>query len=265
MGFGRKDFKLDSSSFPVTANQPGTQRLWTFSPFLRKTLCLWAGHLTFSCGALCLNSSWQVWMSLPTQTWRRVSLTNRALTPRKSHYRRKWTVAVKWQNPTCAEKTCLLCKVPTHHRCHQPEAFYSFPFINVTHIFVSVRFWFSRNILHSTKNTQKLQSCLRCMHERSNWCDFFLSLKCRWYRRWLEAILWKMTSEELFHYVTRKCNEFSSNTMLLLQRHSDMGAATLLYHHSLVRFRQKYCLVWVSSTVLLQLVSSCVIVPTFTM
>lgn len=160
VGFGRKDFKLDWSSFPVTANQPQTQRLWTFSPRLRKSSCLWAGRLTFSCCTLCLYSSWQVWIGLTVRTRSRVSLTNRVLTQQKRHYRGKWTVATK---PTMHWKPCLLYKVSTHHRCHWAEAFHSFPLIIVTHVFPSVHFWFSRNILHSTKNTQKLQSCLQCM------------------------------------------------------------------------------------------------------
>lgn len=143
VGFGRKDFKLDWSSFPVTANQPQTQRLWTFSPRLRKSSCLWAGRLTFSCCTLCLYSSWQVWMGLTVRTRSRASLTNRVFTQQKRHYRGKWTVATK---PTMHWKTLLVVQS-----------------VHSSSMSLSRSVSFGRNILHSTKNTQKLQSCLQCM------------------------------------------------------------------------------------------------------
>lgn len=151
VGFGRKDFKLDWSSFPVTANQPRTQRLWTLSPRLRKSLCLWAGRLTFSCCTLCLYSSWQVWMGLTVRTRSKASLTNRVLTQQKSHYRGKWTVATKshmhW-------KARLVVQI-VHSSSMSPSRSVSFVSFYYCHsVFPSVLFWFSRNILHSTKNTQ---------------------------------------------------------------------------------------------------------------
>lgn len=172
VGFGRKDFKLDWSSFPVTANQPQTQRLWTFSPRLRKSSCLWAGRLTFSCCTLCLYSSWQVWMGLTVRTRSRASLTNRVFTQQKRHYRGKWTVATK---PTMHWKTLLVVQ-SVHSSSMSLSRSVSFVSSYYCHTRLPVCAFLiqQKHIAFNQKHT-KAPELSTVYAERSNWCDFFLS------------------------------------------------------------------------------------------